>query len=153
MKRSKGILTLLVSMMIGLAIPAAAFAEKVFVFDPSQHKWFAYENGQLIRSGVASGGSNYCRDIRRRCHTPVGTFRVRDKGGPGCKSTIYPLGRGGAPMPYCMHFTSYYAIHGSYEVVPGKNVSHGCIRIYPEAARWLSQNFINVGTKVIVKPY
>ena len=47
----------------------------------------------------------------------------------------------------------FYAIHGSYEVVPGKNVSHGCIRIYPEAARWLNHNFIDVGTKVIVKPY
>ena len=56
-------------------------------------------------------------------------------------------------MPYCMHFTKFYAVHGSYEVVPGRNVSHGCIRIYPEAARWLSENFMNIGTTVIVKPY
>ncbi len=153
MKRLKGIKALVVSTMIGLIIPGYALAQKTFVFDPVQHKWFAYENGNLVKSGVASGGSNYCADIHRRCHTPVGVFSVRDKGGPGCKSSIYPIGKGGAPMPYCMHFTKFYAVHGSYEVVPGKNVSHGCIRIYPEAARWLSQNFMNIGTKVIVKPY
>jgi len=153
MKRLKGFTTLLVSMMIGFGIPSCALAQKTVVFDPRQHMWFAYDNGQLIRSGVASGGSNYCPDIHRACHTPVGSFRVFDKGGPGCKSTIYPLGRGGAPMPYCMHFYKWYAIHGSYEVVPGHNVSHGCIRIYPDAARWLSQNFVDIGTTVVVKPY
>jgi lipoprotein-anchoring transpeptidase ErfK/SrfK len=157
MKRLKGIIVktlATVSVMIGLtAVPGYALAQKTFVFDPRQHKWFAYDNGELIKSGVASGGANYCPDTGRHCHTPVGVFSVRDKGGPGCKSTIYPIGRGGAPMPYCMHFTKFYAIHGSYEVVPGRNVSHGCIRIYPEAARWLSQNFITVGTRVIVKPY
>lgn len=153
MKPLKGIKTLLVSAILGLGIPGYALAEKTFVFDPRAHQWYAYEDGQLVKSGVASGGSNYCRDTGRVCHTPVGSFRVIDKGGPDCKSTIYPLGRGGAPMPYCMHFTKFYAVHGSYEVVPGQNVSHGCIRIYPEAARWLSENFMTVGTRVIVKPY
>lgn len=153
MKRLKGIIALLVSMTISLAVPGYALAQKTFVFDPRAHHWYAYENGELVRSGVASGGANYCPDIHRACHTPVGTFSVRDKGGPGCKSSIYPIGRGGAPMPYCMHFTKFYAIHGSYEVVPGRNVSHGCIRIYPADARWLSQNFIDVGTRVVVKPY
>lgn len=153
MKRLKGIKALLIVSMMILGIPTMAMAQKTFVFDPRQHKWFAYDNGELINSGVASGGSNYCADIHRPCHTPVGSFSVWSKGGPGCKSTRYPVGKGGAPMPYCMHFTKFYAVHGSYEVVPGKNVSHGCIRVYPEAARWLSQNFITIGTRVIVKPY
>lgn len=153
MKSLKGISALIVSMMIALSVPGYALAQRTFVFDPAQHKWFAYQDGELVKSGVASGGANYCADTGRRCHTPVGTFKVFDKGGPGCKSDRYPIGRGGAPMPYCMHFYKWYAVHGSYEVVPGHNVSHGCIRIYPEAARWLSQNFINIGTTVIVKPY
>ena len=79
MKRLKGIKTLIVSMMIGLAIPGYALAQKIFVFDPTQHQWFAYDNGVIVKSGVASGGANYCPDIHRACHTPVGTFSVLTK--------------------------------------------------------------------------
>lgn len=153
MKRLKGIKTLIVSAMIGLIIPGYALAQKTFVFDPSQRKWSAYENNNLIKSGVASGGANYCADIHRRCHTPTGVFSVRSKGGPGCKSSRYPLPRGGAPMPYCMHFTKFYAIHGSNDVPSSRNASHGCIRVHNEAAQWLSANFMNIGTRVIVKSY
>ena len=65
-----------------LLMSGAAFAEKVFVFSPRTHMWYAYENGQLVNSGRASGGANYCRDIHRSCHTPTGNFRVWSKGGP-----------------------------------------------------------------------
>ncbi len=111
------------------------------------------DNGQVIRSGIASGGADFCHDSGHRCHTPSGVFSVVSKGGPGCKSTIYPLPHGGAPMPYCMHFTKFYAIHGSNELSATRNISHGCVRIEPEAARWLNQSFVNIGTKVVVKPY
>lgn len=154
MKWSKGIQSLAVSMMISLcSIPGLALAQKTFVFDPNQHRWYAYDNGQLVRSGIASGGKGYCADSGRRCKTPSGTFSVIDKGGPGCKSTRYPLPNGGAPMPYCMFFTKYYAVHGSNQVSGTANLSHGCVRVQNEAARWLSQNFMTIGTKVIVKPY
>lgn len=153
MKRLSSI-SLVGLMIIGLTIPGYALAKKVFVFSPTQHMWFAYDNDVLVRSGVASGGSNYCADLHRMCHTPVGTFRVLDKQGPECKSTIFPLStHGGAPMPWCMHFTKFYAVHGSYEVVPGRNVSHGCIRVYPQDAEWLNHDFMDIGTTVIVKPY
>ncbi|HAT9080505.1 TPA: L,D-transpeptidase family protein, partial [Legionella pneumophila subsp. pneumophila] len=33
------------------------------------------------------------------------------------------------------------------------NASHGCVRVKPQDARWLSQNFIKIGTKVIIKSY
>lgn len=135
-----------------LLMSGAAFAEKVFVFSPKKHMWYAYENGQLVNSGAASGGANYCADIHRRCHTPTGTFRVWSKGGPNCKSSKYPLPNGGAIMGYCMHFSKYYAIHASNNV-PNYNASHGCIRVKPDAARWLNQNFMNIGTKVIVNSY
>jgi lipoprotein-anchoring transpeptidase ErfK/SrfK len=79
-------------------------------------------------------------------------FHIISKGGPGCKSSRFPIGRGGSPMPYCMFFSKYYAVHGSYEV-PNHNASHGCIRVTPSEASWLSHNFMHVGTKVIVKPY
>ena len=123
----------------------AVASTSTFVFNPRKLSWSAMKNGKVIRTGKASGGRNYCPDIRRGCHTPVGSFSVSSKGGPGCRSSRYPLGRGGAEMPYCMFFTKYYAIHGSYDV-PNYNASHGCIRVLPSAAQWLNQDFIDVGT-------
>jgi len=124
-----------------------------FVFNPNTHSWKAInDKGKVVRTGRASGGKSYCRDIRRSCKTPSGVFRIISKGGPGCRSSRYPVGRGGAPMPYCMFFSRYYAVHGSYDV-PNYNASHGCIRVRPSDASWLSHNFIHIGTKVIVKPY
>lgn len=124
-----------------------------FVFNPRKLRWVAYgANGQPIKSGIASGGSNYCRDLGRPCHTRPGVYSIHAKGGAGCKSSRYPLGRGGSPMPYCAFFHGNYAIHGSYEL-PHHNASHGCIRITPAAAKWLSHNFFRIGTRVIVLPY
>ena len=124
-----------------------------FVFNPRSHSWSAInDSGKVIRTGRASGGANYCPDIHRGCHTPVGTYRVWSKGSPSCKSSRYPKPYGGAPMPYCMFFSKYYAIHGSYDV-PNRNASHGCIRVTPSDARWLSHNFVRIGTRVVVKSY
>ncbi len=130
-----------------------ASGRPVFIFSPAGHAWAAYSrSGNLVRTGRASGGKGYCPDIHRSCRTPRGVFTIQSKGGPGCKSTRFPVGRGGAPMPYCMFFSRYYAVHGSYEV-PNYNASHGCIRIIPSEAEWLSHNFMTIGTKVIVTSY
>lgn len=124
-----------------------------FVFNPRSLSWTAInQNGHVVKSGRASGGRSYCPDIRRSCRTPSGTYTIHSKGGPSCRSSRYPVGRGGAPMPYCMFFSKYYAIHGSYDV-PNYNASHGCIRVQPRDAKWLSDNFIRIGTRVVVKPY
>lgn len=132
--------------------PQKLYASTVFEFSPRHLRWKAYRNGRLVRSGRASGGKGYCPDVRRRCRTPIGNFRVYRKQGPGCHSSKYPLPRGGAPMPYCMHFYRGYAIHGSNNV-PNYNASHGCIRVPPSDARWLNRNFMRIGTRVIVKSY
>lgn len=126
--------------------------ERVFEFSPKHLRWRAYKNGRLVRSGRASGGRGYCPDIRRSCRTPPGHFRVYRKQGPGCRSSKYPRPRGGAKMPYCMHYYRGYAIHGSHNV-PNYNASHGCIRVIPSDAKWLNHNFMKIGTRVIVKSY
>jgi hypothetical protein len=139
--------------------PVPAFAKKiegtgrtVFIFDPRVTAWAVYDaDGNLLKTGRGSGGRNYCPDIHRACHTPVGVFQVYAHGGAGCKSKKFPVGRGGAPMPYCSYFHGGYAVHGSYEV-RSYNASHGCIRIYPADAKWL-QTVLPVGSTVIVKPY
>ncbi|MDP3561487.1 MAG: L,D-transpeptidase [Legionellaceae bacterium] len=136
-----------------LLVPSLAEAMGTFVYNPKTLQWKAISsNGHVIRSGRGSAGRSYCPDIRRSCRTPTGTFHISSKGGAGCKSSRYPVGKGGAPMPYCMFFSKYYAVHGSYDV-PNYNASHGCIRVLPNDARWLSNNFMAIGTKVIIKPY
>lgn len=131
-----------------------ATGHKVFIFDPKATAWAAYDrDGNRVETGSASGGKDYCEDIGRPCRTVTGTFHVYSKKGEDCTSSIYPVEtHGGARMPYCMHFNGGYSIHAAYEV-PNYNASHGCIRVLPDAAKWLNEDFIDVGTTVIVKPY
>lgn len=132
-------------------IPATGHG--VFVFDPRQHAYGAYDgDGNLVRTGAASGGRDYCPDLHSRCHTPTGTFTVYRVQGAECKSKKFPIGRGGAPMPHCAYFDGGFAVHGSYEV-RSYNASHGCIRIHPNEAAWLDQTILRPGSTVIVRPY
>lgn len=132
-----------------------AQGKKVFVFSPKHGAWAAYlPDGTRVGHGRASGGSNFCKDVGRACRTPGGIFYVRSKGAYECRSSKYPLPRGGAHMPYCMHFYKGYAIHGAPpEKVPTYNASHGCIRVTTSAAKWLRDDFLNIGTKVHVLSY
>jgi lipoprotein-anchoring transpeptidase ErfK/SrfK len=132
--------------------PCVVFAN-TFIFSPRTLQWSAVDsNGEVVRTGHGSAGRSYCPDIHRSCRTPTGTYHILSKGSASCRSSRYPVGKGGAPMPYCMFFSKYYAIHGSYDV-PNRNASHGCLRVTPSDARWLHQNFIKIGTKVVIKPY
>jgi len=125
----------------------------MFLFDPKQVAFAIYdEYGRRIGVGKAVGGGTWCSDVGRSCRTVRGEFKVYSKGSKYCKSGAYPRPHGGAPMPYCMHFHRGYAIHGSYDL-PDKNASHGCIRVDKQTAKWLSENFIQKGTKVVVLDY
>lgn len=134
---------------------------KTIIVDLPKFAWGAYDSsGNLVNWGPVSGGRGYCPDIHGRCRTPVGKFAIYAKGGGNCKSTKFPVGKGGAPMPFCMFFHGGYALHGSPEV-PGYHASHGCVRMFYPDARWLNQEFIDLpnssngykGTQVIVRPY
>lgn len=101
----------------------------------------AYDvDGNLSYWGPVSSAKGYCSDIGHGCHTPTGHFEIISKEGSGCYSTKFPVGRGGAPMPFCMFFHGGFALHGSYEL-PGYNDSHGCVRLFVNDARWLNQEF------------
>lgn len=129
------------------------YATGTFEFSPQTQVWKAISSdGRVIRTGHGSAGRSYCPDIHRACRTPTGHFNIISRQGAACRSTRYPLPHGGAPMPYCMYFSNLYAVHGSYEV-PNYNASHGCIRVKPDDARWLYENFMKVGTHVYVKSY
>lgn len=122
---------------------------RFLIIDLKQLAFGAYNNGgKLIYWGPISGGKNFCEDIQQACNTPLGTFRIQRKQGSDCISSQFPIAtKGGAPMPYCMHFFKGFAIHGS-SGLPGKNASHGCIRLYTVDAEWLNKNFIKIGTEI-----
>lgn len=132
----------------------SATGKKVFIFDPKATAWAAYDaEGNRVHTGSASGGKDFCEDVGKPCRTVTGTYNIYSKKGEDCTSSLYPIEtHGGARMPYCMHFNGGYSIHAAYEV-PNYNASHGCIRVLPGAAKWLNQNFMDVGTTVIVNPY
>lgn len=128
--------------------------QKLFVFDPKAWAWAAYDaDGNRVMTGSASGGRDMCPDVGKPCRTVTGTFRVYNKRGVDCKSGEYPVEtEGGAKMPYCMYFFQGFTIHAAYDV-PYYNSSHGCVRVLPSAAKWLNEQFITIGTKVIVLSY
>ncbi len=115
--------------------------EKIIIVSIHDLAFAAYDdNGALLFWGPVSTARGYCPDMGHGCHTSLGTFHIYQKEGFGCVSSKFPIGRGGAPMPYCMYFHNGYALHGSYEV-PGYNASHGCVRMFVNDAKWLNQEF------------
>lgn len=123
--------------------------------------WGAYDSqGNLLWWGPISPGRAFCPDIGKPCATPNGIFYVQWKEGLDCISSQFPIHnkdgtKGGAPMPYCIHFWGGYALHGSTEV-PGYADSHGCVRMFIQDAQWLNKQFINLpqngqlGTRIII---
>lgn len=132
-----------------------ATGERLFVFDPKASAWAAYdEEGNRVMTGAGSAGVDFCEeDSNRSCRTITGTFKVYNKHGLECRSGEYPVDtKGGAKMPYCMYFYQGFTIHAAYEV-PEHPSSHGCVRVFPSAAKWLNEEFMRIGTKVIILAY
>ncbi|KTD24735.1 enhanced entry protein EnhA [Legionella lansingensis] len=132
---------------------------KLIIVDQNKLAWGIYDpRGELQWWGPISSGRDQCSDSNRICKTVTGKYYVFDKKSIDCVSTIFPIGKGGAKMPYCMYFYRGFALHGSDDV-PGYRDSHGCIRLFTEDAKWLNEQYIDLpskennflGTKVIIK--
>lgn len=131
--------------------------EKVILVDPREHVWGAYKaNGVLVRWGIATAGADACPDSSDSCRTKTGEFRIYSLGSESCVSNKYD----GASMPYCMFFNGGQALHGSSDI-QFNNISHGCIRLHIDDAKWLRYHFAEGpalandyhGTKVIIQSY
>jgi len=134
--------------------------EKQVIVDQDKLAWAAYdEHGQLINWGPIASGRDKCPDSANACRTLTGVYRVFSKEDEKCKSDIFPIGKGGAKMPFCMYFHKGFALHGSDDM-PGFRASHGCVRMFVRDAKWLNKEFVdasnvqnnNMGTKVVVLP-
>ncbi len=132
--------------------------EKLIIVDQNLLAVGAYDSdGNLLFWGPIASGKDYCPDIRRSCRTITGIYYVFNKKGYKCRSNIFPIGRGGSHMPFCMFFYKGYALHGSKEVY-GFRDSHGCVRLFTRDAKWLNENFVDIahatgekGTKIVVQ--
>jgi hypothetical protein len=129
--------------------------EKLILVDPKIYAWGAYNaNGELVRGGIATAGADYCPDDQEPCRTKTGSFRIYAMRGEECASHIYPRGKGGALMPYCMFFNGGESLHGSPDhMLVEQNISHGCVHLRIPDAEWLHDDFARIGTRVIVLPY
>lgn len=134
--------------------------EKQIIVDQDKLAWAAYdENGQLVKWGPVSSGRDKCSDSNNVCRTMTGIFRFFSKENEKCRSNVFPIGKGGAKMPYCMYFHKGFALHGSDDI-PGYRASHGCVRMFTRDAVWMNHEFVDVstdknnfsGTKVTIRP-
>ena len=134
--------------------------QKQIIVDQEKLAWAAYDaQGNLVKWGPISSGRDRCPDANRSCRTLTGIFRMFSKENEKCTSDVFPIGKGGAKMPYCMYFHKGFALHGS-EDIPGIRASHGCVRMFTRDAEWLNHDFVELssernnflGTTVIVRP-
>ena len=135
-------------------------SEKQIIVDQDKLAWGAYDqSGHLVKWGPIASGIDKCPDSSHSCRTLTGIFRVFSKENVKCISDIFPIGKGGAKMPYCMYFHKGFALHGSNDI-PGYRASHGCVRMFTQDAKWLNEEFVDVsresnhynGTIVVVRP-
>lgn len=133
---------------------------KQVIVDQDKLAFAAYdEDGHLVNWGPISSGSDKCSDSSKSCRTLTGIFYFFSKENEKCRSGVFPIGRGGAKMPYCMYFHKGFAMHGSDDI-PGRRASHGCVRMFTRDALWLNHEFVEtqnkelgrMGTKVTVRP-
>jgi lipoprotein-anchoring transpeptidase ErfK/SrfK len=106
-----------------------------------EQKVYAYENGQVVHSSLASTGT-------ARSPTPVGRYHIYSKyistlmRGPG-----YYLPN----VPYTMYYYGSYGLHGTYwHKNFGHPMSHGCVNLPTAEAKWFYE-WAPVGTLVTVK--
>lgn len=106
----------------------------------SSQRLIAWEGNQPIYAVLISTG-------KAASPTPTGVFaiqtRIRSARMQGIDYNV-------PDVPYTMYYSGNYAIHGAYwHHRFGTPVSHGCVNVAVNHARWLF-NWARVGTSVVV---
>ena len=116
--------------------------ERWILVDLSEQHLYALEGDRVVRSFVVSTG-------RWPTLTVTGTFRIWIK----LRSTpMVGPGYNLPNVPYTMYFYEDYGIHGAYwHDNFGVPMSHGCVNMRVDEARWLF-DWASVGTVVHIVP-
>ncbi|NPA26140.1 MAG: L,D-transpeptidase [Chloroflexi bacterium] len=108
-----------------------------------KQRLYAMESGYPVREFPVSTGLP-------NTPTVTGTFRVSRK------YRVAPMWGPGyyiPDVPYTMYFYKGYALHGAYwHNAFGRPMSHGCVNLRVEDARWLFEEWVDIGTVVHVVP-
>lgn len=109
--------------------------------DLSQQKLTAWEGGKSVYAVIVSTG-------KKSTPTRTGVFQIQSKHKSArMRGRDYDLPK----VPYTMYYQGSYAIHGAnWHRRFGTPVSHGCVNVAPNHAKWLF-NWASVGTPVVVQ--
>ncbi|MBD2196577.1 MULTISPECIES: L,D-transpeptidase [Calothrix] len=108
--------------------------------DLTKQKLIAWEGNTPVYAIIISTG-------KKSTPTRVGTFKIQTK----LKSTRMRGRDYDVPnVPYAMFYQGNYGIHGAYwHRRFGTPVSHGCVNVAPNHAKWLF-DWASVGTAVFI---
>ncbi len=131
----------------GVYTPSAADAPappttsgKAIVVSTENQRIYAYENGQLVHSTLASTGLPATPTVQGD-FSILRKYTATDMSGP---DYFLPA------VPYTMYFYQGYGIHGTYwHNAFGRPMSHGCVNLPTPEAEWFF-NWADVGTPVRV---
>lgn len=103
--------------------------DKLFVIDKSIQAWAAYESGRLARWGIVNTGDPNHRTPNGRFNFNWKTeYRVSSHSPPGEPWEMY----------WVFNFVESRGIHiHQYPMPSGGPMSHGCVRLVDEDARWI----------------
>jgi lipoprotein-anchoring transpeptidase ErfK/SrfK len=124
------------------AVTPAAFSKLIEV-DVNTKRLYAYQNGQLVQTFLASAGAP-------ATPTPIGEFHTWTK---LTTQTMTGPGYVQPNVPWISYFDhSGDAIHGNYwrpaSVFGNVNTSHGCVGLQVANAEWI-YNWAPIGTTII----
>ncbi|HEY9651955.1 MAG TPA: L,D-transpeptidase, partial [Coleofasciculaceae cyanobacterium] len=117
-----------------------ASPERWIQIDLKNQRLIAWEGGTQVYAVIISTG-------KKATPTRPGIFTVQSKHRTNrMRGTGYDI----SDVPYVMYYSGGYAIHGAYwHRRFGTPVSHGCVNVAVDHARWLF-NWASVGTPVII---
>jgi len=112
--------------LLALTAAGAHAAQQVTAkIDLSEQRLYLYVDGRLRSKWPVS-------TARKGYRTPIGSFRPTR-----LERDWHSRKYNWAPMPYSVFFLGGYAIHGTTEIKNlGRPVSHGCVRLHPDNARY-----------------
>ncbi|SRR5579883_769702 len=100
----------------------------------------AWEGGKPVHAVIISSG-------KQSTPTQIGVFKIQSKHRfARMQGKNYDI----SDVPYVMYYEGGYAIHGAFWLRKfGIPISHGCINVAPDHAKWLFQ-WASLGTPVII---
>lgn len=145
---NNGLDTLVVMPQTVSSISELTVSAKTIKVDISEQRLYSYDRGRLVKSFLISSG-------RKGFDTPLGKFNVYKKRPLVRMSWFYSEGNPNnydlPNVPSVLFFKGPYTLHTAYwHSNWGHRMSHGCVNISKENAKWL-YDWAPVGSTVLIQ--